>query len=271
MNRIVHRRCPFCGQDNHAGAPTAYGNAVWPIKACAGCGFVYTEHAPVYERLMDEFAWEKTSHIESERRTAKHPIRQALSQKMKGFRQKVLKRDKLPRLVRERVTAGHVLDIGCGGGGVLSRLGPEYIPHGIEISRALAQRAAETLASRHGTVIHDAALHGLARFPPGYFSGVILSAFLEHEIEPKALLAGVLRVLAAGGCGIIKVPNYASLNRVIHGSTWCGFRLPDHVNYFTPSSLARMCRQAGFEIDRFRLTDRHCFSDNLWIVIRKSA
>lgn len=271
MSNVVQRACPACGQDNSALPPSAYGNADWPIKACGTCGFVYLEIAPVYERLMEEFAWEKTSASETKRRVSKEPVRQAISKQLKNIRHRWLKRDKLPDLIRQFLAPGNVLDIGCAEGGVLARLDSIYIPHGIEISRALSLSANERVKPRGGYVLHDAALHGLRQLPAGYFSGVLLSAFLEHEIEPQALLAGVYRTLKPGGCCIIKVPNFASLNRVFRGKNWCGFRLPDHVNYFTPDSLLRMCRKTGFEIAKFSVADHLPTSDNMWIVIRRGA
>ena len=76
--------------------------------------------------------------------------------------------------------------------------------------------------------------------------------------EPAATLGGVRHALASGGAAIIKVPNYASLNRHVMGRRWCGFRWPDHVNYFTPASLERLVRQAGLEVARFTpLDDAH--------------
>jgi SAM-dependent methyltransferase len=270
MNNVICRNCPSCGEDNTASAPTIFGDETWPIKACGVCGFVYLEVAPVYERLIDEFAWEKTSASETKRRLTEEPIRQSVSKQLKSFRHRLLKRDKLPYLIRHFVAAGNVLDIGCASGGVLSHLDKIFIPHGIEISRALALIADENVKPRGGYVVHDAALHGLSKFPRDYFSGVLLSAFLEHEIDPKSLLTEVFRTLSQDGYCIIKVPNFASLNRVIRGKKWCGFRLPDHVNYFTPVSLVRMCRKAGFEIARFGIADHLPTSDNMWIVIKKA-
>lgn len=96
-----------------------------------------------------------------------------------------------------------------------------------------------------------------------------MSAFLEHEIQPKELLNEAYRGLKAGGHCIIKVPNFASINRVVRSEKWCGFRLPDHVNYFTPENLVAMCQSAGFQIAKFTLADRLPISDNMWIVIQK--
>lgn len=269
MQNVIHRPCPSCGKDNGTANPTRFGNAQWPIKGCTDCGFVYLEVAPVYERLMDEFAWEKTSVSETERRVAQEPVRQSISRKLKTFRRRWLNRDKLPVLIGRYIEAGNVLDIGCAEGGVLMRLDARYIPHGIEISRALAAAANEQVQRRGGYVVQEAALRGLQQFPADYFSGVLLSAFLEHEIEPRALLDELFRTLRPTGRCIIKVPNFGSLNRVVRGEKWCGFRLPDHVNYFTPASLSLMCRQAGFEIAKFSFPDRLPTSDNMWIVIEK--
>ena len=269
MNDIVQRVCPSCGTDNVAGVATIFGDANWPIKKCAACEFVYLEVAPVYERLVEEFAWEKTSASETMRRVKKEPILQAVSKLLKAFRNRWLKRDKLQILIRQFIPSGNVVDIGCAGGGALGNLDLKYVPHGIEISRALALIANEKVKSRGGYVVHDAAVPGLGKFPTDYFSGVLLSAFLEHEIEPKPLLSEVFRTLGPGGRCIVKVPNFASLNRVIRGRNWCGFRLPDHVNYFTPANLVKMCRQTGFEVAKFSLVDHLPTSDNMWIVIQK--
>ena len=43
---IVHRACPLCGHDNAAGPANRYSHAIWEVKDCARCGFVYIEKAP---------------------------------------------------------------------------------------------------------------------------------------------------------------------------------------------------------------------------------
>jgi len=227
------------------------------------------EIAPVYERLSEEFSWEKTSVAETNRRISQEPIKQFISKQLKAFRRRWIRRNKLPWLIRHYVVPGNVLDVGCAGGGVINNLDQIYIPHGIEISQALAPRAHEQAKLRGGYVVHDNALSGLRKFPADYFSGVLLSSFLEHEINPMVLLKEVYRTLVPFGRCIVKVPNFASINRVLRGKRWCGFRLPDHVNYFTPASLVGMCRKVGFHIERFTITDRLPTSDSMWIVVQK--
>jgi SAM-dependent methyltransferase len=269
MNNLVFRNCPYCEHNNASTKPTVFGDSSWAIKACSACSFIYIETAPVYESLSEDFAWEKTSVAEKARKVAREPIRQFISEHLKSFRRNVLKRNKLPELIERYFTAGNVLDIGCAAGGILANLDPIYIPHGIEISKHLAQRADEQVRLRGGYVVHNDALSGLKQLPDNYFSGVILSAFLEHEFKPKEVLQQIYRTLSAGGSCVIKVPNFASINRRLRGKKWCGFRLPDHVNYFTPSNLVGMCKQAGFHIKQFTFADRLPISDNMWIVIQK--
>lgn len=269
MNNLVFRNCPYCDHNNASTLPTDFGDSNWTIKACITCLFVYIETAPVYESLSEDFAWEKTSVAEKARRVTSEPIRQFISAQLKRFRRSVLKRDKLPALIQEYFKKGNVLDIGCAAGGILANLDSIYIPHGIEISKSLAQQANQQVMLRGGYVVHNDALSGLKELPTSYFSGVILSAFLEHELNPKEVLKEIFRTLALNGSCIIKVPNFASINRLVRGKKWCGFRLPDHVNYFTPTSLVGMCKGAGFHIEQFKFADRVPISDNMWIVIRK--
>lgn len=266
------RCCPVCGGDNTAAPAYPASRDAWVLKACAACGCVYLENPPTYEALEEEFAWEKTSAQEETRRRTRRPAAKAISTAWKAFRQKVLKRDKLMDLVPRFIPGGKVLDIGCGGGGTLARLpGDHYIPHGIEISKQLALTADAHARPRGGHVVQASALDGARTFEEATFDGVLMSAFLEHEVQPGPLLQALHRILKPGGCVIIKVPNHACWNRSVRGAEWCGYRFPDHVNYFSPATLSRLARDCGYQIARFSLPDRFPLSDNMWLVIRKPA
>ena len=264
------RDCPLCGADNHAQPASRYSQAPWELKTCAACRFVYLENPPGYTELEENFAGEKTSAAAEARRAAERPLAKRCSRAFRHFRQRVLKRDKLSTLLFQQLPRGKVLDIGCGGGGVLARLPTDrYQPHGIEISRALAAAANALAQARGGRVVQANAIAGLAQFAPDSLDVDLLSGFLEHETQPALLLRELRRVLRPGASVIIKVPNYGCLNRLVRGAKWCGFRHPDHVNYFTPRSLARLADDCGFRVARCTLGDRWPLSDNLWAVLQK--
>jgi len=95
---------------------------------------------------------------------------------------------------------------------------------------------------------------------------VILSCVLEHELDPVLLLTSCRDRLADDGVVVVKVPNYACLARQLRGRRWCGYRWPDHVNYFTPDTLAATAGRAGLRVTRMGLTDRSPLSDSLYAV-----
>jgi SAM-dependent methyltransferase len=266
----LHRACPACGRDNVATPPLPPLVPPWTLKACGGCGFVYLENAPVYAELEEHFAWEKTYQAERARRERDEPVLQWIGRRLIDARGLLPRRGLLP-LTEQFVPDGDVLDVGCSDGRLLMRLGPRHVPHGIEVSAALAKLAMVAVAPRGGTVIQANALDGLRQLAGGRFSGVWMHSFLEHELQPLEVLRAAGRVLRPDGRLILKMPNYASLNRRVRGARWCGFRFPDHVNYFTPASLRDMLRAAGLLVVRMNVLDRLPTSDNMWLVAGRSA
>ena|SRR2546421_2145359 len=112
------------------------------------------------------------------------------------------------------------------------------------------------------------ALKDCVNFPKASSPAASLRSYLEHEADPLPVLKGLQRVLAPGAFAVVKVPNYRSLNRIVMGRRWCGFRYPDHLNYFSPNTLRAMANKAGFETS-FGLTGCLPTSDNMWAVLTK--
>ena len=100
---------------------------------------------------------------------------------------------------------------------------------------------------------------------------VIMSSFLEHERRPLALLQQLHHILHAETEIIIKVPNLACWNRMLRGRKWCGFRYPDHVNYFTPHTLRRLAQEAGYRVVRQGILDRFPLSDNMYAILKPAV
>jgi SAM-dependent methyltransferase len=152
-----------------------------------------------------------------------------------------------------------VLDVGCGS---LIRTKPPIVPFGVEISNALHAKADSRMRDRGGYCIHASGADGVWAFEAEFFDGAILNSYLEHEADPNRVLSGLHRCLKPRAKVFVRVPNYGSVNRRIVGRKWCGFRHPDHVNYFTVDSLRNMAAKAGFSVsvlNRLRLP----FDDNI--------
>jgi hypothetical protein len=120
---------------------------------------------------------------------------------------------------------------------------------------------------RGGPVVNADGVSGIAEWPEGFFIGVSLWSYLEHEARPKEALAATRRVVRKDGIVLVKVPNFACWNRALLGSKWSGFRNPDHVQYFTPATLGRLARDCGFAV-KFRLYGRIPLNDNMYAILR---
>jgi SAM-dependent methyltransferase len=262
--RVVTRACALCGGEDAAARP-GYGEGIWRLVECRGCGFAYLDRAPDYEALFSAMAWEKTTVAEVERRDELRPVSHRIS-KLTRARMRILPRKRMTDLVARHARPGNVVDLGCGTGTQLSKLDDNFMPFGVEISSEAAEAADRRFAERGGRAVNAPSLDGLKKFADGFFTAAILRSYLEHELQPRAVLTELHRTLAPGGVAFVKVPNYASLNRLVTGRKWCGFRYPDHLNYFTPSSLARMATECGYET-RFGLTDRLPTSDNMYAAL----
>lgn len=122
------------------------------------------------------------------------------------------------------------------------------------------------IENRGGRVIHSSAVDGLKRWDGEDFDVIMMISYLEHEAQPLPVLREIKRLLRSDGHCLIKVPNYACWNRRVRGKQWCGFRYPDHVNYFTPATLRVACNSAGLRVSQ-AWSDRNPLSDNMYAIL----
>jgi SAM-dependent methyltransferase len=263
------RACPICDNPNAETAAGPYSRAPWDVIACAGCGFVHMRDVPETLELVETLAWEKTYAAEAVRRTRDQPVIAWLDAKTR-WRLGLFPRVEPVAIVNKRAPSGPVIDVGCGSGGHLRNLDARFTPYGVEISRVLAERAGAFAAGRGGHVVQDSAHVGLEGFPDGFFAGALLRSYLEHDADAGAVLAMLAGKLRPDGIAVVKVPNFGSLNRRVMRANWCGIRLPDHVNYFTPASFAAMAGRAGFST-RFPFLLSLPTDDNMIAILRRAA
>ena len=264
---LNRRACPNCQGVKSA---TTYFSAERSVLRCQECDFVYLPFAAEPAYFVDgDGAWENAQVANIERRLETAPLRMRLSLSTR-FRTKFLKKTPVAYLNRHfsemNACQIKVLDIGCGSGGYLQSLDERYVPFGIELSNELWQSANISFQARGGFAVHGATVDVISEFDAGSLDAVVMRSYLEHEAEPKRVLISCRELIKADGVIVLKVPNFASINRGVMGESWCGFRFPDHVNYFTPKSLTRMAAAAGFRTVQ-RFADKLPTSDNMWAVL----
>lgn len=251
------RFCPLCKESNY-NRELFYNSKPWKLVQCQ-CSFIYMPEVPIYERMKNEFSWERNFE-EEESISLKKKIRR----KVKAL----IKRDKLKYLLDHYVEEGNVLDIGCGSGAKFENISNDFIPYGIDISEESAKKANLLFEKRGGKAICAPSTKVLDEFGNNKFSGAILRSYLEHEHEPFEVLKNLRFTLKDRARVIIKVPNYDSINRKIRKEKWCGFHFPDHVNHFTPKTLLKMVKDTNYDVIKFNFLDYLPTSDNMWMVIK---
>ncbi len=262
------RACPVCNTDRHA---AFLQEGAWRLVRCSACPMVFLLNPPAYESLVEEHAWEASKSQERAERVKREPTLHWMQSRMKPLRRR-LRPDRLRDLAESFGFAGRVLDVGCGTGSrTLKKLPAGITPFGVEIEPGPAAEADRRFRERGGYAVTAPVSEGLARFDDASMDASLAYAYFEHETQPGPVLAGLARVLKPGAPLILKTPNFGSVNRRIRGRRWCGYRWPDHVNQFTPRTMADLLGRHGFEVARSTLRDHLPTSDNLWMVARRAA
>ncbi len=156
-----------------------------------------------------------------------------------------------------------LLDVGCGDGRLAAlALHGGYDVAGVELSPHMAAKAMRRLGRER---VHVGRLHD-APYEPGSFDLIVTVSYLEHDPDPVGSLRRMRELLRPGGVCVHKTPNYASRLRGILGTRWSGYRWPEHVQYYTPQTLAAVLERAGFRVEASKAPS---LGDNMWIVGRR--
>jgi SAM-dependent methyltransferase len=188
------------------------------IRQCSGCGLVQLADEPVYYY--------------------KDVIRAAgLSADMRAFRLTQFAQF----LDRFALRGRTVVEIGCGRGEYLSLLresgadarGVEHLAASVETCRGL------------GLDVQQGFVGGPDdRLDGGPFDAFAIFNFLEHLPDPNGTLRGIHANLAAGGVGLVEVPNFDMMLRERQFAEF----MSDHLFYFTTGTLTTALAINGFEV-----------------------
>ncbi|HYL76560.1 MAG TPA: class I SAM-dependent methyltransferase [Bryobacteraceae bacterium] len=156
-------------------------------------------------------------------------------------------------LAADSLRGQRVLDIGCDTGVFLQAAAQEFgiVPVGVDTaSRAIAAAQQQGIEA-YCAPIEQAPEH-LHDFP-----AITAIDLIEHVAQPGDVLRAIRRRLRPGGALYLETPNIRSMvyqfGRALSHAVQPQQLLerlfpPQHVQYFTESSLAALCRSAGFEV-----------------------
>lgn len=143
---------------------------------------------------------------------------------------------------------GRILDLGCGRGWFLAEakkrnwqvFGTEYSETALEVCRA------------NGISVGKSP--GAMELADGSFDVITSFEVLEHVTDPVLQLRTAQQLLRTGGLFYCTTPNFNSLLRYYLGARYDVITYPEHLSYFTRSTLNRAARLAGLRPVKFLST-----------------
>lgn len=146
-------------------------------------------------------------------------------------------------------STGRILDVGCGIGYFLEVakergwevFGTEFTDRAVEI------------CEEKGIEMHKGVLDP-ADYQPESFDIITSFEVLEHINTPVVELTKFYHLLRKGGLVYLTTPNFNSLIRRILGPKYDVICYPEHLTYFTPSTIDFAFRKSGFTKSRLQTT-----------------
>lgn len=248
----LRKSCPIC--DSHS--PYLFSSAIdrvrkirdeqWRISRCRRCGFGWTEPLLLESEIARYYPITYFGEIEQR-------IDRFLSgalQKSRAWRGETEK----VKLVEIYVSAGRLLDVGCGDAKFLWALDPDRWQRvGVEQSSAtveLVKRRIPGIELISGDIFNPA-------LQPGSFNVVTFWHVLEHLPDPERALYRATSLLKPGGMVFVSLPSIDSLQAALFHGQWYGFDdVPRHLHHFSRDSLNLLFDRCGLHVKRHLMFSR---------------
>ncbi len=244
-------RCDLCGAseaDYVLGSRRLDG----PLVRCRNCNLFYVI---VPEKVSHVGRLQPDPDQNNSKQIAAEMARLAERARELALVDEFVERDERPwreLMARERlddlnrfITGGRLLEIGCSTGEMLAAASSSFTATGVE-----ADEKASRIARDRGLDCFVGALAD-ARFPDGHFDAAAIYHVIEHFASPRAELRELNRVIKPGGWLAVETPNIATVWFRLLGARWRQF-IPDHIFFFTPQTITRLCEECGFEVRELR-------------------
>lgn len=204
----------------------------WKLVKCRDCGLIFLNPRPTQEEIKKMYGPNQYNYL------------------VDGKKYINVKNEMVPRYLETIKTiekfksVGRILEIGSATGYFLQAARTcGWEVYGVEICK----KGVEYANKEFGIETFWGTLEE-ANYPPGYFDVIVMYHTLEHLPDPLDVLKEVKKLLREEGLLHISVPNVSCWERIIQGKRWGAFALPSHLYCFSPRTLQKLCKRAGFTI-----------------------
>ena len=146
--------------------------------------------------------------------------------------------------------SGRLLEVGCSTGEMLAAASKSFDVFGVEADSGSSKIASQRGLQCFNGALADAQIAG-EKLADNSFDVAALYHVIEHFPSPRAEMTELQRIIKPGGWLAIETPNIANVWFRLLGARWRQF-IPDHIFFFSPQTIRRLCEETGFEIVELR-------------------
>ncbi len=225
----LHDVCPLCSSEKFS--PYEKYHTVNGLRKCANCGFVFMEKVPSENELNVYYA---SYSYNSEAYLSPITVRSynKLLDEFEKFR-----------------IHNSLLDVGCGRGWFLE----EAQKRGWKVYGTEYSETAVELCKSKGIDMRQGDLKA-GDFADMKFDVVTSFEVIEHLSFPGKHLEEIKKLMRRGGLFYCTTPNFNSIPRFIRKTDFGIICYPEHLSYFTKSTLCRLAEMHGLKKVRFKST-----------------
>jgi len=155
-------------------------------------------------------------------------------------------------LIRQFVTTGKILDVGCATGYFLEAAKTNgFDPYGVEFSEYSATIAKKKLGDKNvfcGTLEQ-------CDFENKFFEVIAMSDLIEHVRIPAQTLSKAATLLKDDGVIMIMTPDTKTVSNNLMGKRWTHYKL-EHFFYFSHSSICYVAAQCGLSVVHYERSQK---------------
>ncbi|MFN8166082.1 MAG: class I SAM-dependent methyltransferase [Bacteroidia bacterium] len=213
----ILQKCPLCSSSRIA---TLYKTKDF-ISQCRDCGFAFSAFIPTQAELENYYLhYHRYTEVSETLRKRYNQILDFLEPYKK---------------------LNQLIEIGCGEGFFLE----EAVKRGWNVcGTELASPARDICKSKNISVFEST--EDLFKSISGKADVILSLEVMEHLPSPHPEVSRYNELLRNGGAFYLTTPNFNSLSRKILGEDWSVYIYPEHLMYYTPSTINRLFHDHGF-------------------------
>jgi 2-polyprenyl-3-methyl-5-hydroxy-6-metoxy-1,4-benzoquinol methylase len=144
------------------------------------------------------------------------------------------------------------LDVGCGYG----FFSKAAVDAGYEVKAIELARNEREIAKKNAGVEATPSSFEDFSHSKNFFDVVLMSQILEHALDVNQWIEKAHSLLREGGVIVIALPNFDSIFRRVMQENEPYICPPAHLNFFNPTSLAKLLKNHGFRVEETQWVSR---------------